>query len=83
MISNEMRLQHRCNLSGKISAGECALLPRVSASSESSVVSLVWFFFFLLPPGSLNASFFYEEHIVFLLISCTRFILLQGYVVNI
>lgn len=82
MISNEMRLQHRCNLSGKISAGECALLPRVSASSESSVVSLVCFFF-LLSPGSLNASFFYEEHIVFLLISCTRFILLQGYVVNI
>lgn len=55
---------------------ESLLLPRA--------VLFLWFgFFFLLPPGSLNASFFYEEHIVFLLISCTRFILLQGYVVNI
>lgn len=77
MISNEMRLQHHCNLSGKINAAECALLPRVSASSENGGVSLAlsfYFFpssFFFFPPGSLNAFFFffYEEHVVFLLIS--------------
>lgn len=61
MISNEMRLQHHCNLSGKINAAECALLPRVSASSENGGVSLALFFFppFFFPPGSLNAFFFF------------------------